>query len=74
MKLHFEWRPFCIGITIAMVIAYVINMVAGLGFWLPFAVTIGVMLTNGLLADWEDNQPGGFNRPLPPEQDKHTDP
>ena len=24
------------------------------------------MIMNGFLAEWEDNQPGGFNNPTPP--------
>ena len=35
-------------------------------FWVCFLIAEFVLLANGWLATWEDEQPGGFNNPYPP--------
>jgi hypothetical protein len=60
----FCFRHFLIGLGIATVAALAFRALSGLPFWGCLAIAVGAMLVNGL-AEWEDNQPGGFNNPMP---------
>jgi len=59
-----------IGLSVATLIA------AGLSYWtaLPFlgafVLVLGAMLINGVIAEKEDNAPGGFNNPTLPADSK----
>ena len=33
--------------------------------WACWLSVAGAMMVNGIIADWEDNRPGGFNNPNP---------
>ena len=43
---------------------------ADLPFWLAFGLAVFGMVVNGLLAEYEENLPGGFNNPMSPEEIK----
>jgi hypothetical protein len=51
------------GLLITAAISGVVSALIGLGFWLVFPITVAALLINGLVAEWEDDQPGGFNNP-----------
>ena len=34
-------------------------------FWGCWLLVAGAMVVNGVVADWEDTRPGGFNNPHP---------
>ena len=61
----FSFRPFLIGLGIATAAALAIKALSGLPFWGCLAIAVGSMLVTGWLAEWEDNQPGGFNDTAP---------
>lgn len=74
----FSFRHFLGGLGIATVGALILRALSGVPFWVCLVIAFGAMLVNGWLAEWEDNQPGGFNNPLPddlssPEQPDLTD-
>ena len=72
--------PFLIGLGIATVAALGLRAVSGLPLWGCLAIALGAMLINGWVAEWEDNQPGGFNnlttddRATPPHASTPIDP
>jgi hypothetical protein len=57
-----------IGVVAVIVYRYLGQLPASLVVIVPSA-----LIANGWLAEWEDNQPGGFNNPLPPTEMKPTD-
>jgi hypothetical protein len=61
----FSFRHFLIGLGIATVLALVLRALSGMPFWGCLAIAVTAMLVNGWLAEWEDNQPGGFTNPTP---------
>jgi hypothetical protein len=44
-------------------IAYFVSRWLHINYWLALGIIVVAMLVNGFLAEWEDNQPGGFNAP-----------
>ena len=50
-------------VAIVVIVAYFISRWAHLNYWLILVIVAVAILLNGLLASWEDNQPGGFNNP-----------
>jgi len=63
-----NFKPLLIWLFIAALIIIVLHF----GFSWDYAWSVGVAIIvfvsvflNGLLATWEDEQPGGFNNPLP---------
>ena len=69
-KYTFEPIPALIGWSIAALIAWGIHYFTGFSFWAALAILVISMLINGIVADAEDNAPGGFNNPLPPTHSK----
>ena len=59
----FQLRPFLVGVGIAALAALALSTFSGLSFWACLGIAVMPLLVNGWLADWEDNQPGGFNNP-----------
>lgn len=51
----------------AALIAWGLSRWTSLPFFGAFALVAGSMFINGVIAEREDNVPGGFNDPLPPE-------
>ena len=54
-------------LAILALISIPIARLAHTNYWLVFFIAIGALLLNGWLAQWEDNQPGGFNNPKNPK-------
>ncbi|WP_371186146.1 hypothetical protein [Thalassotalea maritima] len=55
--------PLFITIAIASVIAGIISYFANFNFWIVLLITLVGMFVNGIVAEVEDNMPGGFNNP-----------
>ena len=53
-----------VGLTIAAIISALISTVSDLLFWASFIIVVVAMMLNGILAEYEDNLPGGFNNPM----------
>ena len=54
-------------LAIATTAALVMRSMSRLPFWVCFLIAEFVLLANGWLATWEDEQPGVFNNPHPPK-------
>ncbi len=72
-KFSFSLVPALVGFSIAGLVACGFSYLTGLSFWAAFAIVVVAMLVNGFIAEIEDNEPGGFNNPLPPA-DSNTSP
>jgi hypothetical protein len=64
MKKIIDLKYTVIGLVVAGVIGYLFSLFAKLSFWLAFGLVVLSMVVNGLLAEYEDNLPGGFNNPM----------
>jgi len=73
-KPNFDPVPALGGLSIAALIAWGVSHWSRLPFWGAFALVAGSMLINGIIAEKEDNAPGGFNDPPPPGNPKKADP
>ena len=62
-RLEVEWRSTAIVVAVAALLSAVGERFLGLPFWAGIAIIIAALLANGLLAEWEDHQPGGFLNP-----------
>lgn len=67
MKSRFALIPALISLSIAAVVAWGIAHFSRLGFWPAYGIVVAAMLINGIVAEAEDDAPGGFNNPLPPD-------
>ena len=68
MKRQIGYKYFFSGLTIAGVIGAVLSALANIPFWAAFALVAFSMFLNGLLAEYEDSLPGGFNNSMSPEE------
>ena len=59
-----------IGLSIAALVAWGVTHFSTFGFWPAFAIVVVAMFINGIVAEVEDNAPGGFNNPLPHDEPK----
>ena len=59
----FQLRPFLVGLGIVALAALALSTFSRLPFWACLGIAAVALLINGWLAEWEDNQPGGFNNP-----------
>lgn len=64
-KFIFEPIPALIACSIAALVALGIHYFTGFNFLAVLAMTLIAMWINGVVAEAEDNAPGGFNNPLP---------
>ena len=62
-KISFHPIPAVIGLSVAALIAWGLCHWAKLPFWGAFAIVVGSMFINGVIAQFEDDAPGGFNNP-----------
>jgi hypothetical protein len=62
-KRFVDSRAFLVGTSIAVVGAVIFHALTSLPFWACFPMVVVAVLLNSWLAEWEDNQPGGFNNP-----------
>jgi hypothetical protein len=70
MKKNVALKYSVTGLVIAGVIGYILASFTELSFWLAFSLVIFGMVVNGLLLEYEDNLPGGFNNPMSQEEIK----
>ncbi len=56
------------GLAIAGVVAFIFTLFIEIPFWLVFGVVVFSMVVNGVIAEYEDNRPGGFNNPMSTEE------
>ncbi len=73
-NLKFAPIPAVIGLSVATLIAWGINHWIGFPFWGVFAIVIGSMIVNGIIAEIEDDAPGGFNSPTPTKSQAERQP
>jgi hypothetical protein len=64
MNKRFNIKYITIGLAIAAIIGALTSWISGLPFWASFAIVLFAMILNGVLAEHEDNLPGGFNNPM----------
>jgi hypothetical protein len=72
-SIRFAPIPAIIGLSIATLIAWAISHWTSFPFWGAFAIVIGAMIVNGIIATIEDNAPGGFNNPHSPKANESDD-
>jgi len=69
-KIRFVPRSALIGMSFAVLAAWGLSHWTELSFWAAFAIVAGSMFINGIVAQFEDEAPGGFNNPRSPAQPK----
>ncbi len=69
-KPTFHPIPAVIGLSVAALIAWGLSHWTQLPFWGAFLIVAGSIFINGVIAEKEDDAPGGFNNPLPPQESK----
>ena len=63
MRKIVSWPYFVIASLIVLATAWFINGDIGKGFWITSAIVAIALVVNGIIAAFEDDQPGGFNAP-----------
>jgi len=58
-----RWSSAGIGLLLAIAIGFAGSWLLGISFWITVPLALLALVLNGLLAEWEDNRPGGFNNP-----------
>ncbi len=74
IKNFVDLKIFLIALTIVLVVSYLLSVGFKIPFWASFLFILGALLINGLIAEWEDNQPRGWNNPdgdVPPHERPH---
>jgi hypothetical protein len=59
-----------LGLGVATLVAWGLSRWTSLPFWRAFALVASAMFINGIVAEREDDAPGGFNDPLPAAEPK----
>jgi uncharacterized membrane protein len=57
-------------IAVACIASYLLHYFSGMPLWGAAIIVALALVGNGLLAEWEDNRPGGFNNPNPEPGEK----
>jgi NAD/NADP transhydrogenase alpha subunit len=70
MKYSIDPKYTLFGLGIAAAIGFIISALSNLPFWAATIIVAVAMFLNGLLAQYEDNLPGGFNNPMSQEEIK----
>jgi hypothetical protein len=65
--------PAVIGLSAVALIALAMAHWTSLPFWAAFLIVVVGMVVNGIVAEHEDNAPGGFNNPHPPTPPDDSD-
>ena len=55
--------PLLIGLAIVGALGAIARYAFGINFWVAALIAALAMIANGLFAQWEDRQPGGFYNP-----------
>ena len=63
MAIPFQPKYLFANLAISAAIAGIFAFFTDTSFWMLWPIAIVAMVINGYLAEWEDNQPGGFNNP-----------
>lgn len=71
-RFSFAPIPAFIGLSVAALVAWGLTNVSGLSYWIALPIVIGAMLINGIIAEIEDNAPGGTNNRPPPRTTDET--
>ena len=50
-------------IAVVSIASYLLHNYSGMPLWGAVLIVVVALIGNGLLAEWEDNRPGGFNNP-----------
>ncbi len=61
--------PALICLPVAVLVAGGVSYFSDFGFWPAFAIVLVAALINGIVAEAEDNAPGGFNHPQPDDSE-----
>jgi hypothetical protein len=56
-------KALSIGVLIAGITAGLFAFFVKISFFICFVMITVAMVINGIIAEWEDNEPGGFNNP-----------
>ena len=67
-KYSFHPVPAIIGLSVAALLAWGLSHWAVLPFWGAFSIVVCSMVINGIIAQIEDDAPGGFNNPTPDQK------
>ena len=59
-----------ISIAVIFVIGYLLHYLSGMSLWISVLIVAAGVFVNGLIAEWEDNRPGGFNNPSSEENER----
>ena len=70
MKTSFSPKHFLIGLVVCMLAGLIFAMLFHVSFWLGVVIAAVGMFLNGLIAEWEDRQPGGFLNPTKEPKDR----
>lgn len=70
MIIRHDLKYTVIGLAISAIIGALISWLSSLPFWTSFAIAILAIILNGILAEYEDNLPVGFNNPMPEDEIK----
>ena len=68
MKYPINLKYTLVGLGIAATIGLILSAFTNLPIWASIIMVAVAMFLNGLLAEYEDNLPGGFNNPMSPEE------
>lgn len=74
MKKYINLRWFIVPVILIGILALSIHALFGVNFWIVFAMVLAAFFINGLIAEREDNKPGGFNNPIHPKPNDPSDP
>lgn len=69
MKNIIDFKIFIPVMVVCGFIAFGVSYFASINFWVSFVIVVMAVFLTGLIATWEDEQPGGFNDPSSDKND-----
>jgi hypothetical protein len=63
LRLNWDWRIAPVSVVLVATLSYLGDRFLGLPYWAALGVAVLAMIATGVLAEWEDDQPGGFLNP-----------
>lgn len=72
-KISFQPIPAIIGLSVAALVGWGVSSWTDFPFWGAFAIMMVAMIVNGVIAQHEDEAPGGLNNPFPHQTEKHKE-
>ena len=70
LRLKFDWRVFVVSVAIVVGVSHLAERLIGLPYWVCLGIVVLAMIVNGVIAEWEDAQPGGFYNPIDDQIDR----